>query len=145
MNKKSNFPRKDYVLGIIRCKKKYLLLRFGMNCKYCPGDWDFITGYIGNKNDQKKTVIKKALKFETGLNGNVEKRYAPHYWSDPECEILWHYYAFLIKISTFNFSLNPESRYDKYKWLNKNKLLNHDRLGYLKGILNNTLFKEQGC
>ncbi len=139
----NNFPKKDYAIGVICYKNKYLILRFRENYKYCPTDWDFLTKHLVSKeeyNNKDKTILK-TLKFHTGLNGKIKKQYSEYCWPDPEYKILWHYYPFLIEVDNFYISLNPDSKYDQYKWVSKDEILNYERLGYFRNALKNTLYK----
>jgi len=135
----SKFPRKDYVIGIVRNQNKYLILRFRKDYDYCPGDWDLITKHLDFNFTNLDDVIIETINHHIGIKGKIIKRYEPYSWSNPEYKILWFYYPFLVEVDNDNIQLNPDSKYDSYKWVDKDDILFFDRLEYFENALKNTV------
>ena len=136
---KNKFPKKDYVIGIVKFKDKYLILRFRKDYDYCPGDWDFITKHLDFKFNNLDDVILETINYHIGLKGKIVKKYKPYGWADPEYKILWFYCPYLVEVDSDNIQLNPDSKYDSYKWIDKDEILSYDRLGYFKNALKYTI------
>jgi hypothetical protein len=137
MNEK--LPKKDYVIGIVRFKDKFLILRFRKDYDYCPGDWDFITKNLDFKFNNLDDVMLETINHHIGLKGKIIKKYKSYDWADPEYKILWFYFPYLVEVDSDNIQLNPESKYDSYKWIDKNEILSYDRLDYFKNALKHTI------
>lgn len=140
--KEKKYPKHKYVIGIVKFKDRYLILRFRRRYEYCPGDWDFITKRLDFKFKNLGDVILETVFHHASLKGKIVDKYKSYGWPDPEYKVLWLYYPFLIKVSDSKIELNPDSKYDAFKWVKKDEILNYDRLGYLENVLTNTINKN---
>jgi hypothetical protein len=132
-------PQKDYVISIVKFKNKYLILRFRKDYDYCPGDWDFITKHLDFKFNSLDDVILETINHHINLKGKIIEKYESYGWADPEYKVLWFYFPYSIEVDSDNIQLNPNSKYDSYKWVDEDEILSYDRLGYFRNALKHTI------
>lgn len=133
------FPTHKLIVIITKHKNKYLILRFCKNCNYCPGDWDFVNQHFDFKPKNLNQLAIKVLSYHTKLKGVITKQYQPYFWLDPEYQIQWHCYPFLIEVTNKKIKLKEDGKYNKFKWVSKNQILKYDRLEYFKNVLEKTI------
>lgn len=107
------------VSGIVKHGEEYLLLKRSLN-NYSPNDWEFVTGFIEEKETSESAVLRE-IREETGLDGIIEKAYSP-------LEIFgrngrYIFIPYLVQVPSQEVTLSEE--HTEYFWTNKDKLLNY--------------------
>ena len=71
----------------------------------------------------------------TGLNGNIVKKGSVFIWPDDESKINWIIWPCIVEVDSNCVKLSK--KYVEYRWVEKNQILDYDRKGYLRTVLEN--------
>ncbi len=116
------------VAGVVQYKNKYLLLKRSPQ-NYSGGDWEFVMGFIKEKELAEFAVLRE-LQEETGLTGTIIKPLSP-------VEVMGRKYRYvvipyLVEVHSRIIVLSDE--HTEYVWTTKKELPTYK--GIIMAIIN---------
>jgi len=117
---------KTYTIAtaLIKFQDKYLIAKRSQNKEFSPNKWEFISGFIEEKESAEETILRE-LQEETSLKGKIIKSENPYITEDNE--IRWIILPYLIEPSSANFKIK-ESDHSEMKWVTIEELNNYQDL-----------------
>lgn len=109
-----------YVIAtaLVEFNNQYLIAKRASTKKFSPKQWEFISGFIEEKETAEKTILKE-LNEETKLKGKIIKKGEPFSFVDEEAR--WVIIPFLIKSENNKVVLNKED-HSESKWIDKSEI-----------------------
>jgi 8-oxo-dGTP diphosphatase len=96
---------------------KYLILQRAQH-RTNPGKWNFITGYIKEKESAEDAALRE-LKEETNLEGEIIKTTLP-WWRDHE-DKRFIIVTSLIQVTNESSLIVDQNESQAYKWISQNE------------------------
>ncbi len=117
---------KTYVIttALVIYNNKYLIAKRSLNKQFSPNKWEFISGFIEEKESAEETILKE-LEEETSLKGQIIKSANPYITEDNEAR--WIILPYLIEANSANVKRN-EQDHSEMKWATKEELDNYQDL-----------------
>lgn len=110
-------------LGVIKYKNKYLIGKRSKNKKFSPNKYEFISGFIEEKEPAENTILKE-LQDETKLNGRIINTSNPYIIQEKD---RWITIPFLIESNSEKFIINNED-HSELLWVSKEELEHYSDL-----------------
>jgi len=126
---------KTYTIAtaLVEYKGKYLIAKRSLKKKFSPGQWEFISGFVEEKESAEETILRE-LREETTINGKIVKSAEPFSIIDEKAR--WIIIPYLIKVNSDKVTINY-SDHSKYIWATRTEL---NRYSDLHELINK--FKE---
>lgn len=117
---------KTYIIAaaLVIYNNKYLIAKRSPNKKFSPDKWEFISGFIEEKESAEETILRE-LEEETSLKGKIIKSAAPYITEDNESR--WIILPYLIETNSANFKRN-EIDHSEIKWVTIEELNDYQDL-----------------
>jgi 8-oxo-dGTP pyrophosphatase MutT (NUDIX family) len=117
---------KTYVIvnAVVQYKNKYLIGKRAPTKRFAPNVWEFITGFIGDKESAEDCILRE-LEEETRLKGKIIKSGLPYYAKD--MGDFWVIIPFMIEADD-NRAVISLKNHSELKWVSKEGLLEYPDL-----------------
>jgi 8-oxo-dGTP pyrophosphatase MutT (NUDIX family) len=114
---------KTYVIAsaIVKHKNEYLIGRRAKTKRFGAEKWEFISGFIEEKEPVEETILKE-VREETSLGGAILKSGDPYIAEDKEAR--WLIIPFLIEAGSNKIVLNKKD-HSELKWVSSKQLDNY--------------------
>lgn|SRR3989338_10145579 len=119
------------VTALIKYKDKYLIAKRAPEKRFSPNQWEFISGFIEEKEPAEETIIRE-IKEETYLKGKIVATSSPFTLNDSEAR--WIVVSYLVSVEPYAIKLNPED-HSEYCWATRKELAKYrDLHPYIDGF-----------
>jgi 8-oxo-dGTP pyrophosphatase MutT (NUDIX family) len=110
------------VVGIVNYKDKVLLLKRGIERRSSPGKWQFVSGFIMEKESAEDAALRE-VKEETGLDGKIVRSGESFETTDQWGR--WIIAPFLIKVDSDAVRIDTRE-HSEYRWVLPNEVSDFD-------------------
>src|SRR3989338_10616518 len=104
--------------ALVERNGRYLIAKRASTKKFSPNQWEFISGFIEEKESAEITIVRE-LYEETKLKGKIIKKADPFSFVDEEAR--WVVIPFLIKTENDKLAINKED-HSESKWIDISEL-----------------------
>ncbi|PIN94002.1 hypothetical protein COU54_00820 [Candidatus Pacearchaeota archaeon CG10_big_fil_rev_8_21_14_0_10_31_24] len=115
-----------YVIAaaLIKNKEKYLIAKRDSQKEFNPNEWEFISGFIEEKETVEKTILRELIE-ETNLKGQIID--SGESTSILDKDTRWIIIPYLIETNNEKFEINP-SDHSEMLWVKAKSLKNYKGL-----------------
>lgn len=115
------------VIGIVKFKRKILLLKRNLNRNFSPNKWQPVSGSIKEKETAEDAVLRE-VKEETGLKGKIVK--AGKIFEVTDKWGRWVIAPFLVSVNSDKVKIDSRE-HSKYKWIKPKEI---NKFDCVKGV-----------
>ncbi len=116
------------VVGIVQRNGKILLLKRNSGKEFFPGKWNFISGFVKEKESAEDAVLREVCE-EIGVEGEIVK--ASKVFEVEQGSKRWVVIAFLISAKSDKLKIN-RNEHSEHAWINPEQVYEFDCVSGIK-------------